>query len=283
MKRPTYFLLVFLTFSLQMGCTSYQLLGNVVDLELNPVPDARVTLHYPASGDSLSVITAADGSYSLDGIKEKKVSVEVRAKHYQPQKRDLTINKKVQSEQLQIQHSPTRISGQVLDSKTKEPLQSVVIRILPNMISILTDIDGRFMLDNGIDPELQTTLQFTRSNYNVNTKIVQPRQYQLVDIGQVYMTTILDPKMDATGKLSKLQSVDTDISQDARNIPIDQSIQAFLRDSEEFTKEQFGAKLRETNRTISDETISKNLEELVKSGKIFLDPETNLYRPAKSN
>lgn len=283
MIKSAHFLLVFLALALQMGCTSYRLVGNVVDLELNPVPGARVTLHYPSSGDSLSVVTAADGSYSLDGIEEQNVSVEVRAQHYQPQRRDLTINKEVQSEQLQIQHSPTRISGQVLDSKTKEPLQSVVIRILPNMISILTDIDGRFLLDNGIDPELPATLQFTRSNYNVYTKIVQPRQYQLVDIGQVYMTTILDPKMDATGKLRELQAGDIDNSLYSRNIPVDQSIEAFLRDSDKFSRDEFGAKLRETSRTISDETITKNLEELVKSGKIILDPETNLYRPVKTN
>ena len=42
------------------------------------------------------------------------------------------------------------------------------------MTSVITDINGKFIADDGLNPDETNTLQFVKTNYNVRTRTVQP-------------------------------------------------------------------------------------------------------------
>lgn len=253
-----------------MGCSSYRLVGKVMDMELKEIPNAKVTVRYADDSDSLGTVTQLDGSYVVDGIDKPNVILEVHADKYKKASKSITLKNKEQFEQITLQFKATKIIGRVLDSKSKKPLQNVLIKVLPANISVVTDEMGRFAAQQGLDPDLTNTFQFTKPNYNVNNMMVQPKRYETLDLGEIYLTAISQQLAQASDSLQSLQSHDISVSQYSYSVPIDENTMDFLYSHEHFTKEEFASKMREINPNISDETVQKNLQGLIDSNKVTL-------------
>ena len=274
---PFTFTLISLIFS---SCSSYRLVGKVVDLELNEVSNARISVKYLDNSDSLSAVTQADGSFNIGGINEPNIRIEVSAKNYQRKSQPILFKNKEEFKQIQLEFRPTRILGQVFDSKTKRTLQNVIIKILPNMTSIITDNNGKFIIEDGLDPDLTNTLQFTKTNYNVNTKMVQPELYRDYDLGNIYLTAIISQVATASGSTEMLNMSDIAVTNTVHNIPIDENTKIFLEERESFSRDEFASKMRETNSGITDKSIMDNLNGLIELGKITVD-EKGIYHTKK--
>lgn len=263
-------LLLSFSASLLIGCGGgYKLSGKVVNMEFREVPNAQVMVKDPNKKDSLVTTTDLTGSFRFENLKNRNIEITVSATDYQTNIKRVILKNEDQIEQIQLRYRPTRVLGRVLNSKTKEPLQNVLVKVLGtgSNLSVLTDQSGEFVLE-GLDADLLTIIQFSRTNYNPQNRSVQPKLYRDVDLGDIYMTTIVPSEIYTSTEEEQLSEKDTEVSSEVRGNPVQAQIKNFLKETERFTRTEFFDKMREIRGNFSDEDIERNLQEYIRIGLI---------------
>jgi hypothetical protein len=104
--------------------------------------------------------------------------------------------------------SETGVVGKVVDSKTQNPLQSVIVTIQNTNLMQLTDPNGKFVFNN---PEIGNQLLLFKSNgYKDQLIQIEIVEGQLLDIGLVYFEEDLTQEKQST----LIAITDNDLSDD---------------------------------------------------------------------
>lgn len=247
----------------------YKFTGKVTNTRFKEVPNARVVVRDVAKDDSVVTNTGFDGIFLVEDLKNPDLEVSIKADTYLPLLKRITLTQKEIFETFQMQYHPTRILGKVFDSKTQKPLPNVLVKVTPGNVTVLTNERGEFVLDQGLDPDLDNILYFSLNNYNIQSRTVKPELYRDTDLGEVYLTPLIDFSQLTETEVKRLSSADIDPTKSVGQTVRSNDIRNFLLRTEKFTFDEFSVMLREaTNRNFTDEDILEQLREYIRLGQV---------------
>ncbi len=275
-------LFIFLLTFVQCG-GGYKLRGVVYDAELKAVPEAKVVVQYNSGRDSLVTYSDEQGNFVLKGIKTKEAKIFVRSPNFIPLQQDFVFKNSEEVTQLKLVYRPTRIIGRVICAKTKQPLPRVKVTETVSEVSVLTDQNGRFVIDRGLDPDLDQELTFNLANYNRTSLMVKAKLHRDVDVGDVLLSPLpgFDPTLQSEAQ-DQLGNDDRPILQDAMGARGTGRLEDFLMSHEKFTFAQFKKLLDEIRANNTEENTRKNLEYYLQEGWIE-EIEPGLYLSKRYN
>ncbi len=261
----------------------YQLHGVVYDAALKAVPNARVVVRYNAGKDSVVTIADEQGNFTIKNVKAKDAKIIIRSPNFRPLEQDLVFKKDVEVNQFKLVYRPTRIIGRVLCSETHKPLPGVKVTEMVSEVSVLTNENGKFVIDRGLDPDLEQILYFTKTNYNRKEMSVKAIAHQDVDVGDVLLTPLpgYDPSLN-TADDSEFSVDDQRTPLDAAGIQSSGRLESFLVNNERFTFQQFQQLLNEIHPNNTEKNTRENLEYYIQKGWIE-EIEPGLYKSNRYN
>lgn len=247
----------------------YKFTGKVTNTRFKEVSNARVVIRDVTKDDSLVTTTGMDGLFLVEGIKNPDLEISIKADTYLPILKRITMNQKEIFETFQLNYHPTRIMGKVYDSKTQKPLSNVLVKVTPGNVTVLTNDQGEFVLEEGLDPDLDNVIFFSLQNYNVQSRTVKPELYRDTNLGEIYLTPLIDFSQLTETEVKRLSSADIDPTKSVGQTVRSNDIRNFLLRTEKFTFDEFSVMLREsTNRKFTDEEILEQLNEYVRLGQV---------------
>ena len=200
-------LLMLLAFSLGPGPSSAQatietvsIRGRIVDaVTREPIPGVMVNL---ANG-RIRLVTGASGEFAIDAIASGVYKLELSHAAYQPSMGDLAV---VQDGEFETSMAPvgaaieglddafaTGLAGIVMDRQTGRPLSGVAVVVPNRQRSAVTDLQGRFTIEDL--PAGRHQVEFSMLGYTdrVDSISVEPNRVSVARVGLSVDPVDLEP------------------------------------------------------------------------------------------
>jgi len=100
------------------------------------------------------------------------------------------------------------ISGKVVDNKTQQPLQSIIVTVLNTSLTSITDVEGKFVFENV--PGVAQIVEFRSEGYTKQLINVELIKGQMIDLGII----VMDYDVTAEQQLSLITLTENDLGDD---------------------------------------------------------------------